>query len=290
MPRAWKRLSLPAVLVLLLALSAPATAAPPPQLVGSPSLHLPQTLEVVAAGRDHFAAWIKPPAPAPDPNAPIPLVPGGFTPTGEIFAYEIRRTGPDASSRYHHFMHVETAPPGRYDLTMASQGADGTTQAVVPVDVASSRVHGFVLYPPALIQQSVSLRLRPPAPYLIAYVRFSSPSSVTWRATVAIEHESGTRWYLSKQADSKRRHVLDPYTVDTGAVYLNLLDKLDAIRQAIRSGMRFRVVVTVTARSGGNRRHVQRIAYPWRPTTRPSCTLVLGPSYLCTFPPGITGG
>jgi hypothetical protein len=318
-PGAWKRLPLPAVLVVLLALPAPAAAdVPSPQLVGSTTLHLPATLEVVAHGATVYAS-VTPPAPPPqaqEPTPPLPpLVPGqgppvnpGIAPPAplirvqpdgqfhEAFATEIRRTGPDSSGMYHHFLRLDAAPLGRLDLKLDSREAApdySATVATVPVQVASSTLHGVKLYPPALIQQTLRFgRVVVGSPYLVAYTHFltTGSSPVTWRTTVAIEHQSGTRWYPSKQAASRRKHWRNPYDPTFSVVYLNLSDKLAAIRQAIRHGLRFRVVVTTTATSGGKTYRAQRTAYPWRPTTRASCTLVMGAPYLCTFPPGITGG
>lgn len=266
---------------------------PPPRLVGSTTLRLPATLEVVSAGKDQFTAWLSPPAPPePPPGILRPMTTGQFS---QDFATEIGRTR-DSSGMYHHLMRLEAAPLGTFDLNLNSpNGAPdyGTAQATVSVQVASSRVHGFKLYPPALIQQTLRFGQEVVgSPYLVAYTQFLSTGSspVTWRTRVEIDHRSGTRWYPSKQADSGTRHVLDPYNVDTGATYLNLVNKLAAIRQAIHHGVRFRVVVTTTATSGRTHSRVRRTAYPWRPTTRPDCSIVLGAARLCTFPPGITGG
>jgi len=296
-PGAWKRLACRAVLVCLagLALSVPAAAdVPPPRLVGSTTLRLPATLEVVTAGKDQFTAWLSPPA----PGEPSPGILRPITPSGQFvqdFAMEIRRAR-DSSGMYHHFMRLEAAPLGTFDLNLNSPNGPpdyGTAQATVSVQVASSRFHGFKLYPPTLIQQTLRFGQEVVgSPYLVAYTQFLSTTQapVAWRTVVELDHRSGKRWYPSKQADSGVHHVLDPFNVDTGATYLNLVNKLAAIRQAIRHGVRFRVVVTTTATSGRTRSRVRRTAYPWRPTTRPTCTLVLGAARLCTFPPGITGG
>lgn len=263
---------------------------PPPRLVGGSTLRLPATLEVVTAGRDQFAAWLSPPT---SPDTSGVLQPG--LSGNDIFGIELRRTR-DSAGLYHHFVRFEAAPPGPYNLTLSSPNGPpdyGTADAAVRVTVASSRLRGFFLYPPVLIQQTLRFGQEVVgSPYLVAYTQFLSTGSspVTWRTTVEIDHRSGTRWYPSKQADSGTRQVLDPFNVDTGATYLNLVNKLAAIRQAIRHGVRFRVVVTTTATSGRTHSRVRRTAYPWRPTTRPDCSIVLGSARLCTFPPGITGG
>jgi hypothetical protein len=312
------RAVLGALVVVGLISAAAAADVPAPQLVGSTTLRLPATLEVVAHGATLYASVMPPaPAQAPEPTPPPtpPLVPGqgppvnpGIAPPAplvvlkpdgqfhEAFATEIRRTGPDSSGMYHHFLRLDAAPLGRLDLKLDSREAApdySASQATVPVQVASSTLHGFKLYQPAVVQQSLRFgRATFDTPYLVAYTHFitTGSSPVTWRTTVAIEHQSGTRWYPSKQAVSRRKHWRNPYDPTFSVIYVNLSDKLAAIRQAIRHGLRFRVVVTTTATSGGKTYHAQRAAYPWQPTTRPVCTVVMGAPYLCTFPPGITGG